>query len=122
MIFNQSAIRMAKYYKKISCFLLYNIPEDESQSEEDEPLCKIDEEDENVGKVRLDEDELLLGKIPQDENERRAKDQLEEDEQLAKAIQLSLNLGSPRHIGSPPQHGNGSLSQPSPHVFPPGFR
>ncbi|KAK2426631.1 Protein DA1-related 1 [Trifolium repens] len=91
------------------------VVEDESQSEEDEPLCKIDEEDENVGKVRLDEDELLLGKIQQDENERRAKDQLEEDEQLAKAIQLSLNLGSPRH-------GNDSLSQPSPHVFPPGFR
>jgi hypothetical protein len=108
---------MAKYYKKVSCFLLHNIPEDESQSEEDEPLCKIDEEDENVGKVRLDEDELLLGKIQQDENERRAKDQLEEDEQLAKAIQLSLNIGS-----TSPRYANHSLSQPSPHVFPPGFR
>ncbi|MCI26279.1 protein DA1-related 1-like, partial [Trifolium medium] len=89
---------------------------DDSRSEEDEPLCKIDEEDDNVGKIRPDEDELLLAKIQQDENERRAKDQLEEDEQLAKAIQLSLAIDSPH------RHGNDSLSQPSPHVFPPGFR
>ncbi|GAU17437.1 hypothetical protein TSUD_233140 [Trifolium subterraneum] len=92
------------------------VVEDDSQSEKDEQLCKIDEEDENVGKIRPDEDELLLAKIQQDENERRAKDQLEEDEQLAKAIQLSLTIDSPH------RRGNDSLSQPSPHVFPPGFR
>lgn len=91
-----------------------NQAEDDSQSEEDEQLCKIDEEDENVGKVRQDEDELLA-KIQQAENE-RAKDQLEEDEELARAIQLSLSTGSP------PRHGKDSLSQPSPHLFPPGFR
>lgn len=106
---------MLMYKKKVSWFLPRNISEDDSRSEEDEQLCKIDEEDENVGKVRLDEDELLA-KIQQDENELRAKDQLEEDEQLAKAIELSLN------VGSPPRHGNDSLSQPPPHLFPPGFR
>jgi hypothetical protein len=50
-------------------------------------------------------------------NDRRAKDQLEEDEKLGKAIQLSLNIGS-----TSPRYANHSLSQPSPHVFPPGFR
>lgn len=91
------------------------VVEDDSQSEEDEQLCKIDEDDENVGKVRQDEEDLLA-KIQQAENERRAKDQVEEDEQLARAIQLSLSTGSP------PRHGKDSLPQPSPHLFPPGFR
>lgn len=107
-------------------FLPRNIPEDNSQSE-DEQLCKIDEEEDedlskirpeedgHLGKVQLDEDELLA-KIQQEEDERRAKFQLEEDEQLARAIQESLN------IGSPPRYGNDSLIQPSPHLFPPGYR
>lgn len=111
---NRSTIRMP-YKKNVSCFLPCNISEDDSKSEEDNELCKLDEEDENVGKVRRDEDELLA-KIQQEENERHAKDQLEEDEELAKAIQLSLN------VASPPRHSNDSLSQPPPHLFPPGFR
>ncbi|XP_061374493.1 protein DA1-related 1-like [Gastrolobium bilobum] len=83
---------------------------------EDEQLCIIDEEeDEHLGKAHLDEDEYLA-KIKQVEDEHRAKVQLEEDEQLARAIQESLN------IGSPPRHDNDPLFQPFPHFFPPGCR
>lgn len=113
--------------KRSHDFLPHNIPEDDSQSEEDEQLCKIDEEEdehvskvqpkeeEDLGKVRLDEDELLA-KIQQDEDEHLAKGQLEEDEQLARAIQESLN------IGSPPRHDNDSVFQSLPHLIPPGYR
>lgn len=118
---------MPKYMKNVSYYLLDKITEEESQSEEDEHLCEIDEEEDehrnqvwpqkdgNHGKVRLHEDKLLA-KFQQDENQRRAKDQLEEDEQPARTIQESLN------IGSPPRHGNDSLFKPSPISFPLGFR
>ncbi|XP_012574455.1 protein DA1-related 1-like isoform X2 [Cicer arietinum] len=100
---------------------------EESQSEEDKHLHKIDEEedkhlsevcpekDENCGKVQLDEDEWLA-KIQQDENECRAREQLEDDELLARALQESLN------VDYPPQHGSDSLFKPAPQSFPPGFR
>ncbi|KAJ0097911.1 hypothetical protein Patl1_28845 [Pistacia atlantica] len=47
---------------------------------------------------------------------RQAKAQLEEDEQLAKAIQESLS------IEPPPQHDTPSIFQPFPFLYPPGYR
>lgn len=56
-----------------------------------------------------------------EENQRRKnindrKSQLEEDEQLARAIQESLN------VESPPRYGNGNMYQPMPVYFPMGSR
>lgn len=88
-------------------FSPHDIPEDDSQSE-DEELCKIEEEDEPQANIQQEEDEH------HDEN--HAKLQLEEDEQLARAIQESLN------INSPPREDTGSLFQPFSQLFSPGYR
>ena len=42
--------------------------------------------------------------------------QLEEDEQLARALQESLN------VESPPRHDAGNIFQPFPSFFSPGYR
>lgn len=56
--------------------------------------------------------------------------QLEEDEQLARALQESLNVESPPQHGNgntyqpstPPQYGNGNTYQPIPMYYPMGSR
>ncbi|GLT73837.1 hypothetical protein SLA2020_456700 [Shorea laevis] len=55
------------------------------------------------------------GRRSETDNESR----LEEDEQLARAIQESLNFESP---SVPPQYGSGNIYQPVPVHFPMGFR
>lgn len=106
-------------------FLPHDIPEYDSQSE-DEELCPLDEEeDEHLSKVQEVEADSLSdnpkeedehhAKLQLEEDEHHAKLQLEEDEQLARAIQESL------YIGSPPRRDVGSLFQPF-SLFSTGYR
>ncbi|KAI4327538.1 hypothetical protein L6164_019987 [Bauhinia variegata] len=89
--------------------------EDKSESE-DEELCKIEEEeDEHPAKIQDAEDESPAT-VRHEEDEHLSKVQLEEDEQLARALQESLN------VGSPPRYDSGSIFQPYPLHFPPGYR
>ncbi|PSS36441.1 Protein DA1-related like [Actinidia chinensis var. chinensis] len=45
---------------------------------------------------------------------------VDEDEQLAKALQESMNIGSPQQ--QPPRYDNGNLFPPYPYFYPAGYR
>ncbi|XP_039003627.1 protein DA1-related 1-like [Hibiscus syriacus] len=74
-----------------------------------------DEEEERYAKAHVEEEDDRYTKIHPEEDEGCAKVQLEEDEQLAKAIQESLN------VESPPRYDHGGLFSPYP-IFSSSYR
>ncbi|XP_022641057.1 protein DA1-related 1-like isoform X2 [Vigna radiata var. radiata] len=88
--------------------------EDDSEFEDDE-LCPLDDEEEKrIGEVQQDEDDHHAQ--IQDEDQNLNEFPLEEDEQLARAIQESLS------ISSPPRSDTDSLFQTFANLFPPVYR
>lgn len=100
--------------KRTHVFLPHNTPEDDSQSEDDEELCQLDDEEDCD--VQKDDEDHLAKNQEDDEDTCLTEVQLEDDEQLARAIQESLS------IGSPPRSSTDSFFQPFPHLFPPVYR
>ncbi|KAG7544799.1 Zinc finger LIM-type [Arabidopsis suecica] len=79
--------------------------------------AQIEEEEKRRAEAQLEEIEKQLAKARLEEEEmRRSKAQLEEDEQLAKAIQESMN------VGSPPRYDLGNILQPYPFLIPSSHR
>ncbi|XVF61950.1 hypothetical protein PTKIN_Ptkin08bG0176300 [Pterospermum kingtungense] len=76
----------------------------------------VEHEDDRYAKAHVEEEDDRYSKVKQEEDEGQAKVQLEEDEQLAKAIQESLN------VGSPPRDNHGGLFSPYPFFFSAGYR
>ncbi|XP_030462526.1 protein DA1-related 1-like isoform X1 [Syzygium oleosum] len=84
--------------------------EDDHSEEEEQPTNVESEDDEQVGQK---EDEHI--EAPKEEA-KHVQSQLEDDEQLAKAIQESLI------VESPPRYESGSILRPYPSFFPSGYR
>jgi hypothetical protein len=79
--------------------------------------AQIEEEEKRRAEAQLEETEKLLAKARLEEEEmRRSKAQLEEDELLAKALQESMN------VGSPPRYDPGNILQPYPFLIPSSHR
>lgn len=107
--------------------------EDEDEDEDEEymraKLEAAEEEERRVAQAQIEEEEkrraedeleeiekqLAIARLEEEEI-RRSKAQLEEDEQLAKAIQESMN------VGSPPRYDPGSIFQPYPFLIPSSHR
>ncbi|XVE87244.1 hypothetical protein DITRI_Ditri18aG0100700 [Diplodiscus trichospermus] len=101
----------------------------EEESDEDERDTKghVDDEDDRYAEVHVEREDDIYAKahaeeeddqyanVRREEDQERAKVQLEEDEQLARAIQESLN------VESPPRYDHGGLFSPHP-FFSAGYR
>ncbi|XP_062102315.1 protein DA1-related 1-like [Humulus lupulus] len=102
--------------EEVECIAKLQTDEDEDEDEEPAEFMIPSEEDEEPAEVILpsDEDEDLA-RVLADKEELLSSVQLEEDEQLARAIQESLSMESP------PRHDNGSMFHPS-FLFSSGYR
>ncbi|KAE8685377.1 Protein DA1 [Hibiscus syriacus] len=94
-----------------------SIDEGHLEDEDDKHSSAHEEkEEESYAKPHVDEEDDRYTKVQQEEDAGRAKVQLEEDEQLAKAIQESLN------VESPPRYDHGGLFSPFPFFFSASYR
>ncbi|KAK8995642.1 hypothetical protein V6N11_075907 [Hibiscus sabdariffa] len=91
---------------------------DEGHLEDEDDKHAAAHEEEQYVKVQPEEEDDRYVKVQPEEDEGRAKVQLEEDEQLAKAIQESLNVESE----SPPHFDHGGLFSPYPFFFSASYR
>ncbi|GLT39103.1 hypothetical protein SLA2020_133100 [Shorea laevis] len=99
------ALSLAEADQKGKKVIEYESEPEPEEDEEDDTLCHVDEDEPSA-------------KIQEGGDEGHAKLQLEEDEQLAMALEESLNL----NVDSPPRNDHGSIFQPYPFHFPSVYR